>query len=155
MTKWPKWDRDLAVDLLDKEGPRRGGLLPALHLIQETFGHVPEVARDLLADRLNLSRAEVLGVVSFYDDFRDRPADLPVVRICRGEACQAMGADALVDAVKTRDDVELEDVFCLGNCACGPSAQIGRDIHGRVSIKSLGSVLAGVQQSDESEVENV
>ena len=145
MTEVAKWNGDLAVELLDNEADlatsARGGLMPALHLIQKTFGHVPDEARDLLADRLNLSRAEVLGVISFYDDFRISPAQKPVVRICRGEACQALGAEALFDGVIARDDVEVDPVFCLGNCACGPSVQVGGELLGRVSPERLIDVL--------------
>lgn len=123
---------------------RPGALLPILHAIQQALGWVPRDVVAPVAHALNLSRAEVSGVISFYHDFRSAPPGRTVVKVCRAEACQAMGADALVahakqslgvDFHQTRDDgaVTLEPVFCLGNCALAPSITIDGCMHGRVS----------------------
>jgi formate dehydrogenase subunit gamma len=121
-----------------------GALLPALHAIQDELGYVPDAAIARLADALNLSRAEVHGTISFYHDFRTTPPGRHVLRVCRAEACQAMGADALVAHVKERlgcdfhetspGSVTLEPVYCLGNCACAPSVMIDGTLHGRVTL---------------------
>ena len=121
----------------------RGALLPILHGIQAEFGYVDPAAVPIVAEELNLSRADVHGVVTFYHDFRDSPAGGATVRICRAEACQSVGADALVAHAKERLGVDLgetsadgrvtvDQVFCLGNCALGPSVQVGQTLHGRV-----------------------
>lgn len=135
---------------LGMEGP----LLPMLHAIQAAFGHVPAAATPRLAAALNLSRAEVHGVISFYHDFRDHPAGRHVVRICRAEACQAVGAEATAAAAIDRlgvgwhgtgpGGVTLEPVFCLGLCACGPAAQVDGRLHGRVDAARVVALLAEV-----------
>ncbi|MER5913544.1 NAD(P)H-dependent oxidoreductase subunit E [Streptomyces sp. NPDC001982] len=129
----------------------RGPLLEILHAIQAELGHVPKEAIPLLARELNLSRADVHGVVSFYHDFREAPAGRTAVRICRAEACQALGAGALVGCAEekgvplgeTRADgsVTVEQVFCLGNCALGPSVEVNGQVLGRVSADRLRSIL--------------
>ena len=119
-----------------------GALMPALHAIQDELGYIPDSAIALLADALNLSRAEVHGTISFYHDFRTAPPGRHVLRVCRAEACQAMGAEALVTHVRgalgcdfhgTGRGVTLEEVFCLGNCACAPAVMIDGRLHGRVT----------------------
>lgn len=127
---------------------QRGALLPILHAIQEALGYVPREAIPELAERLNLSRADVHGVVSFYHDFRSEPAGRTTVKICRAEACQSVGSTQLVDHVRdrygmdlgdTRSDgaITVEQVFCLGNCALGPTVQVGARLHGRVDPAKL------------------
>jgi formate dehydrogenase subunit gamma len=121
-----------------------GALLPILHEVQDRLGYVPKDSIPVIAKALNLSRAEVHGVVTFYHHFRRQPAGRQVMQVCRAEACQALGADALVEHAKrtlgvdfhetTADGaVTLEAVYCLGNCACGPSVMVGDDLHGRVT----------------------
>jgi formate dehydrogenase subunit gamma len=139
---------EIAAAHLALEGP----LLPILHAVQHEFGHIPEAAIPRIAQRLNISKAEVHGVVSFYHDFRTAPAGRHVVKLCRAEACQAMGADALVAQAEerlgiamhetTRDGaVTLEPVFCLGLCACGPAAMIDGRIVGRLDADRLDALL--------------
>lgn len=130
-----------------------GGLLPILHAIQRELGWVPAEVVPAVADALNLSRAEVTGVISFYHDFRSTPPGRRVVKLCRAEACQAMGADALaahakatlgIDFHETRSDgaVTLEPVYCLGNCACAPACTIDGRLHGRLDAARLDRLLA-------------
>ncbi len=128
-----------------REAP--GALLPILHAVQDALGYVPPESLPLIAHELNLTRAEVHGVVSFYHHFRSTPPGRHVVRICRAEACQALGARALETHAKqalgigfheTTSDgaVTLEPVYCLGNCGCGPSVLIDDDdLHGRVTAQ--------------------
>ncbi|MFF8945940.1 NAD(P)H-dependent oxidoreductase subunit E [Streptomyces sp. NPDC014864] len=129
----------------------RGPLLEILHAVQAELGHIPKEAVPLLARELNLSRADVHGVITFYHDFRDAPAGRTTVRICRAEACQALGAADLVDCAQkagspiggTREDgsVTVEQVFCLGNCALGPSVEVDGKVLGRMTAERLRSVL--------------
>jgi formate dehydrogenase subunit gamma len=121
-----------------------GAVLPILHAIQDDLGYVPDSAVERIAQTLNLSRAEVHGTLSFYHDFRITAPGRHVLRICRAEACQAMGANALVEHVKdklgcdfretSKSSVTLEAVYCLGNCACAPSIVIDGVLYGRVDI---------------------
>jgi formate dehydrogenase subunit gamma len=131
---------------------QRGALIPILHAVQEALGCVPPEAIPVLAEELNLSRADVHGVMTFYEDFRSQPAGRTTVRICRAEACQAVGAGRLVDHLRdsygmslgeTSPDGSLtvEQVFCLGNCALGPAAQVNGRLHGRVDEVRLSSIL--------------
>lgn len=117
-------------------------MLPILHAVQDAFGHIPEAAIPQIAAALMLSKAEVHGVISFYHDFREKPAGRHVLKICRAEACQTMGGDAVAERIKaalgidwheTTPDgrVTLEPVFCLGLCACGPAAMVDGRLVGR------------------------
>ncbi|AGB21906.1 NADH:ubiquinone oxidoreductase 24 kD subunit [Mycobacterium sp. JS623] len=142
----------LVRDIVATYRGQRGALLPILHAVQESLGYVPPDAIPVLAEELNLSRADVHGVVSFYHDFRSAPAGRTTVRICRGEACQAVGAERLVDHLKdtcglslgeTSPDGSLtvEQVFCLGNCALGPAAQVNGRLRGRLDEAELSAIL--------------
>lgn len=137
------WSETRARAIAARHGASRGGLLPTLHDIQATFGHIPHEAVALLADVFNLSRADVHGVVTFYHDFRDAPAGRHVLKLCRSEACQAVGGTAVAEAAKrclklgwgeTSADGAwtLEPVFCLGLCASGPSAMLDGKLHARL-----------------------
>ncbi|MFG1608943.1 NAD(P)H-dependent oxidoreductase subunit E [Actinoplanes sp. NPDC049265] len=124
---------------------QRGNLLPILHEIQRTLGHVPADTVPVLAEELNLSRAEVHGVITFYHDFRAAPTAGHQVKMCRGEACQAVGAEELFAAapVVCGPGASVEQVFCLGNCALGPSAVVDGRLLGRVDADRLRSALEG------------
>ena len=135
---------------------RPGALLPLLHEIQDTLGFVPPAALPHIAQALNLSRAEVHGVLSFYHDFRTQPAGRHVLRLCRAEACQSMGAERLADLAQrilgiavggTSGDgaVTLEPVYCLGNCACAPAAMFDGEVHGRLNEARLRALLQGAE----------
>jgi len=128
-----------------------GPLLEILHAVQNDLGCVPADAVPLLADALNLSRAEVHGVVSFYHHFREESPGRYVVQLCRAEACQAMNARALEEFVRGRlrvnfgettadGRVTLEAVYCLGNCACAPSMMVNGELHGRVTPERFGAL---------------
>jgi formate dehydrogenase subunit gamma len=130
----------------------RGALLPILHRIQAEFGHVDPDLVPLLAAELNLSRADVHGVITFYTDFRSEPAGRVLVRLCRAEACQSVGAEQLVAHAEqvlgikvgqtTPDSsVTLEQVFCLGNCALGPAGQINERVQGRLTPGRLEALV--------------
>ena len=140
----PPVDLDRVKSIIQKYQAMPGAMLPVLHAIQDALGYVPSSAVPLIGEQLNLSRAEVHGVISFYHHFRQQPAGRHVVQLCRAEACQAVGADALAAHAKaalgcdfhgTSSDGQftLEPVYCLGQCACGPSMLIDDDLHARVS----------------------
>lgn len=149
-----EWNETRAQALIEAHVASPGGLLPALQAVQAEFGCIPKPAMGLLAKEFNLSRAEVYGVATFYHDFRlDGPAGRHVLKLCRGEACQAVGADATaslareklrIDWRQTTADGEwtLEPVFCLGLCACGPSAMLDGEPLARLSAERLESLLA-------------
>jgi formate dehydrogenase subunit gamma len=133
-----------------------GALLPILHDVQAEFGYVDPDTIPVIAHELNLSRADIYGVVTFYKDFTQEPPGRTTVRICRAEACQAVGSEALARHAEARlgvgfgettadRDVSLESVYCLGNCALGPSVQVGARLHGRVDAARLDALLAAVR----------
>jgi formate dehydrogenase subunit gamma len=129
-----------------------GPLIEILHDIQHEFGYLPDPTTPAVAEVLNLSRAEVHGVISFYTDFRTSPPADIAVEVCRGEACQARGAEALVTHAKaalgvdlgetTADgSVQLRQVFCFGNCALGPTASVAGRLRGRLTPESLDALI--------------
>ncbi|TCM55126.1 formate dehydrogenase gamma subunit [Rhizobium sp. PP-F2F-G48] len=141
----------IVSELKHLEGP----LLPILHAVQQTFGHVPDDAVPMIATGLNLSRAEVHGVVTFYHDYRSHPAGRHVLKLCRAEACQAMGGDRLGEQARARLGIDfhettadgavtLEPVFCLGLCSTAPAAMLDGAVHGRLDASALDSLLAEV-----------
>lgn len=136
----------------DAEGP----LLPILHDIQDEFGYVPRETLPIVALELNLSRAEVYGVASFYHDYREHPAGRHVLKLCRAEACQSMGCDPLHERLQellgvrfheTAADgsVTLEPVYCLGLCACSPSAMLDGEVIGRLDERKIEEIAAEVR----------
>ena len=143
-------------EILAAHNGMEGPLLPILHAVQAAFGYIPEVALPVIAKNLNISRAEVHGVMTFYHDFREAPAGRHVVKLCRAEACQAMGADRVaahaqkalgIDWHETTKDgaVTLEPVFCLGLCACGPAALVDGRVVGRVDEARFDALLEEVR----------
>ena len=141
--------RRIVADMKDRPGP----LIEILHSVQAALGYVPPDAVPIIAETLNLSRAEVHGVVTFYHFFRETPPGRHTVSICRAEACQSMGADGLVEHAKRRLGVNfhettadgafsLEPVFCLGNCACSPAAMIDGRLYGRVTPERFDELVA-------------
>jgi formate dehydrogenase subunit gamma len=143
----------IVSDMKDRPGP----LIEVLHSVQAALGYVPPDAVPILAEALNLSRAEVHGVVTFYHFFRDTPPGRHTVSLCRAEACQSMGADDLaahakqrlgVDFHETTSDgtISLEPVFCLGNCACSPAAMIDGRLYGRLTPERFDELIAEQKQ---------
>jgi len=132
---------------------RPGALMLILHEVQDRFSYVPRESVPIIAHALNLSRAEVHGVVTFYHDFRHEPPGRNVIRLCRAESCQAMGAVALAEHVRGRlgvgfgettsdGDFTLETVYCLGNCGCSPAMVLNDELYGRVSPARFDELLA-------------
>ena len=133
------------AEILRRHEGRAGALLPILNDVQAALGHVPAEAVPMIAEALNLSRADVHGVVTFYHDFKRVPADRPVIKLCRAEACQARGVEALAPVFETDQRVEVETVYCLGLCASGPSAMVGDRVFARLdeagARKLIGEVV--------------
>ena len=154
--KYQDWDLDKAREVASEFTDRTGGLMIALHRIQETFGYIDDSAMTMLGKLFNVSRAEVHGVTSFYQDYKTKKPGKYTVKVCQAEACQAMGSDKLIEEIKaflgtdfhgTSDDgnFTLEAVYCLGNCACSPNIMVDKQTYGRVSIegfKALADSLA-------------
>lgn len=133
-----------------------GALLPILHALQDRIGFIPEAAVPIIADALHQTRAEVHGVISFYHHFRTTPPGRHVVQICRAEACQSVGARQLEAHAKARlgvdyhqttadREITLEAIYCLGNCACGPSIRVDDSIRGRVTPEAFDELMDELQ----------
>jgi formate dehydrogenase subunit gamma len=131
-------------DILIEHGGREGPLLPILHDVQKKFGYVSESAMRDIARALNLARAEVYGVVSFYHDFQQQPDARPVIKLCRSEACKARGVEALVPLAENQSRVKVEAVYCLGLCSVGPAAMVGGIVHGRLDSTRLNALMASI-----------
>ena len=147
------WDADAARGVIEPLASEPGALLPILHAMQDAFGYIPEPAEPMIAEALNISRAEVHGVVTFYHDFRHEPAGRHVLKLCQAEACQATGCDALTARAEeklgirmgetSRDGrVTLEATYCLGLCSVSPSAMIDGRIVARIDEKKLDALIA-------------
>lgn len=125
---------------------REGPLLPILHEVQAAFGFISEEAIREIALALNLSRAEVSGVVSFYHDFRRVPDPRPAIRLCRAEACQARGSESLAAHAErvAGDRVRVGTVYCLGLCSVGPNAMVGEDVHARLDEAAVSALIGAL-----------
>ena len=130
-------------DIIAVHAGREGPLLPILNDVQAEFGCIDEAAKRQIAHALNLSRAEVHGVVSFYHDFKAQPSPLPVLKLCAAEACQARGGQALADdiAAVAQGKCVIEPVYCLGLCSVGPNAMIAHDVHARLDAPRLNALI--------------
>ena len=136
---------------------RPGGLMPLLHTIQERLGYVPPQVLPRIAEALNISRADVHGVITFYHDFRTSPPGQHIVKLCRAEACQSMGADALARHAEARlgtqfhhtstDGITLEPVYCLGDCACSPAMMIDGRLYGRVTPERFDRLVQSMEKA--------
>jgi formate dehydrogenase subunit gamma len=153
MPLYAPWDAAAARAIIAEKRAMPGALLPILHALQEEFGYIDREAEPLIADILNLSRAEVHGVATFYHDFRHQPAGRHVLKLCRAESCQARGSDALAARAEARlgvsfgetsadGRVTLEPVYCLGLCSVSPSAMLDGKIVARLDEKKLDTLLA-------------
>ncbi len=154
VTEAQTWDEDRALALIREHQHLPGAMLPMLHALQEAFGYIPEQSFPLLADAVNISRAEVVGVVRFYPDFREEPAGRHVLKVCRAESCQAMGCDSLIEHLESTLGIELggttadgaftiEPIYCLGNCAMSPAVMLDGRTHGRVTAARADRLIAG------------
>jgi len=157
MVRYETWNDKRGAEIIARHAQHAGAALPILHALQETFGYVHADAVKMVAAALNLSRAEVHGIVTFYHDFRSTPPGEHVLKLCRAEACQSMGADALaahareklrVDWHETTTDkrLTLEPVFCLGLCACAPAAMLDSQVFGRLDAKRLDTLIDRARQ---------
>jgi formate dehydrogenase subunit gamma len=151
------WDSARGAEIIAEHTHFEGATLVILHALQEAFGYVPEPAIPMIADALNLSRAEVHGVFTFYHDFRHEPAGKRVLKLCRAEACQAAGGDALAARAEARlgialgnttadNRVTLEPIYCLGLCATAPSAMLDGRLVGRLDEARIDALVAEAQR---------
>jgi len=151
--------REIVESTVDSHQGKIGALLPVLHSIQDTLGYIPPESVPMIAGAMNLSRAEISGVMSFYHDFRSEPAGEHILHLCRAEACQAMGSRELEEHARERLDIDygetttdglftLEPVYCLGNCACAPSLRINDDLHARMTAEIFDELIAQLESED-------
>ena len=150
------FDLSLAQALIDRKRDTPGATLPILHDLQEQFGYIDDRVVPLVADALNISRAETLGVISFYHDFHRSPFDGRVLKLCRAESCQSMGCEDLVSHLELRHGIKVDDeddhsplhiktVYCRGNCALSPAALIDGEPIGRLDRDRIDAIVAAAQ----------
>ncbi|WP_284420628.1 MULTISPECIES: formate dehydrogenase subunit gamma [unclassified Bradyrhizobium] len=151
------WEAARGAEIIAEHSKMEGATLPILHALQETFGYVPEDALPMIASALNLSRAEVYGVFTFYHDFRAKKAGRHVLKLCRAEACQAAGGDALAARAEAKlgiaignttadERVTLEPIYCLGLCATAPSAMLDGRLVGRLDEARIDALVSEAQR---------
>jgi formate dehydrogenase subunit gamma len=156
-TNEQEWNSGLALARIRELEHLPGALLPVLHALQDEFGYIDGAAVPLIAEALNLSEAEVYGVIGFYHDFRRKPAGRHLLRVCRAESCQAMGCEALIGHIERRVGVKvgetaadrsitMEAVYCLGNCALSPALMLDGELYGRVSPAIADTLLDNTQR---------
>jgi formate dehydrogenase subunit gamma len=145
------YDADEARRLIAERAKAPGAMLPILHALQTRYGAVPKESYSLIAEALNVSKADVVGVVSFYHDFRERPFDGRTLKLCRAEACQAAGCEELVAHLgrrhrilpdEDREGLRIETVYCLGNCALSPAGMLDDEPLGRLDASKLDELIA-------------
>src|ERR1700690_3191305 len=157
MTVYEPGDAKRGAEIIAEHTHLEGATLVILHALQEAFGYVPEPAIPMIAATLNLSRAEVHGVFTFYHDFRHEPSGRHVLKLCRAEACQAAGGDALAAGAEARlgiamvnttaaERVTLEPIYCLGLCATAPSATLDGRVVGRLDEARIDALVAEAQR---------
>src|SRR6201990_1907017 len=151
------WDAARGAEIIAEHAPLEGATLVSLHALQQAFGYVPEPAIPMIAQALNLSRAEIHGVFTFYHDFRHQPAGRHVLKLCRAEACRAAGGDALAARAEAKlgvaignttpdERVTLEPIYCLGLCATAPSAMLDGRVIGRLDEARIDALVAEAQR---------
>ena len=156
MPRYEPWNAERASEIIARYRHLKGAGLPILHALQETFGCVPDEAVPLVAEALNLSRAEIHGTVTFYHDFRKEPAGRRVLKLCRAESCQAAGGDALAARAEEKlgvamgettldRRVTLEPVYCLGLCHSSPAAMLDKHVFGMLDEAKLDQLVKEVQ----------
>ena len=148
----PDWDKNAVAEVIESLKDKPGAMLPILHGIQNTLGYIPKGSVPLIANALNVSRAEVHGVITFYHYFRDTPPGKHTIHVCRAESCQSMNGAGLeahakaklgIDYHETTPDgaFSLEPVYCLGNCGCSPAISVDGEVFGRVSPERFDEIL--------------
>ena len=156
-TVYEPWEAARGAEIIAEHSEVEGATLVILHALQEAFGYVPEEALPMIAAELNLSRAEVYGVFTFYHDFRSKPAGRHVLKLCRAEACQAAGGDALAARAEAKlgvslgsttpdERVTLEPIYCLGLCATAPSAMLDGRLIGRLDEARIDALISEAQR---------
>ena len=151
------WEAARGAEIISEHSKVEGATLVILHALQEAFGYIPEEALPMIASELNLSRAEVYGVFTFYHDFRSKPAGRHVLKLCRAEACQAAGSDALAARAEAKlgvslgsttpdERVTLEPIYCLGLCATAPSAMLDGRLIGRLDEARIDALISEAQR---------
>ena len=157
ITPYEPWDEARGAEIIAEHAKVEGATLVILHALQEAFGYVPEPAIPMVAAALNLSRAEVYGAFTFYHDFRKEPAGRHVLKLCRAEACQAAGGDAVAARAEAKlgvkigntsadERVTLEPIYCLGLCATAPSAMLDGRVVGRLDESRIDALIAEAQR---------
>jgi formate dehydrogenase subunit gamma len=157
MPAYEPWDPERGAEIIAEHSHLEGATLVILHALQQAFGYVPEPAVPMVAEALSLSRAEVHGVFTFYHDFRHKPAGKHVLKLCRAEACQAAGGDALAARAEAKlgvtignttadERVTLEPIYCLGLCATAPSAMLDGRLVARLDEARIDALIAEAQQ---------
>ena len=151
------FDVDLARTLIDRKRTLPGATLPILHDLQARFGYIDDAAIPLIASALNVSKAETVGVISFYHDFRQTPHDGPVLKLCRAESCQAAGCEDLVAHLEDRHGliadahdgggIAVETVYCLGHCAASPAAMLDGEPIAALTRETIDQLLAAMSKS--------
>lgn len=151
------WNAKRAEAIIGEYAHLEGPLLPMLHALQREFGYIDDAAAPLIARTLNMTRAEVHGVITFYHDFRHEPAGRHILKLCRGEACQSMGSETLArdflaglgvawHGATPDGALTVEPVYCLGLCACSPAALLDGEPIARLNIETLTEAVEGVRQ---------
>ena len=142
-------DTEVVDEAIAQHRALAGALLPILHAIHDRLGFIPPASHEKIAAALSLSRAEVHGVVTFYHDFRSAPPERHVLKVCRAEACQSMGSEALEARLAERaaKGLTVESVYCLGNCACAPALVLDGRLHGRVTRERLDALIDQMEPS--------
>jgi formate dehydrogenase subunit gamma len=157
MSVYEPWDAKRGAEIIADHSHLEGATLVILHALQDAFGYVPEAAIPMVAEALNLSRAEVHGVFTFYHDFRHKPAGKHVLKLCRAEACQAAGGDAVAARAEAKlgvkigsttadERVTLEPIYCLGLCATAPSAMLDGRVVGMLDEARIDALIAEAQR---------
>jgi formate dehydrogenase subunit gamma len=153
------WNAEVARERIEALKHLPGAAMPILNALQEEFGYIDDQAIPLIAEALNLSRAEVVGVVYFYHDYRHEPPGRHILKVCRAEACQSMGCESLVGHIEAafgtamgettpNGAFTLENVYCLGNCALSPAVMLDGRLYGRVSPDRIDAIVAQVEAAE-------
>ena len=156
MPSYEPWDLSEATSVVAARSHEKGSAIPIMHDLMERFGYVDRAIVPVLAEALNLSRAEIHGTLTFYHDFRDHPPGRSTLKVCRAEACQARGAVAMHDALRRKLGIDwhgttadgaitIEPVFCLGLCACAPAVLVDEEPVGDVRVETLDAFIQDVR----------